>query len=455
MAEKNIRDFTAQDVDDALTALDSYDVFSTVPIDEESEALVKKLFEIIKPIKGVIDKERWEFWVSVPCGTLEEFEKEYGDDPNWTADEIKSEYHLLYPDPVKWYRLLFIHQEDGRRGDYYVIGCENTVKITINDVNQNHDQIPVDASAWIKWLIFKIEQVIEELKNGTYNENVKNNLPAKLKYGKILRKDYWDIYTEDREKYLERFAPGLIEEFLKYAENFAAEEDYGYIPENALKAMTARDFYEACAVGYEAAGYKGSSLRFEDSEEEHKRYGVTEDNGKATPKELYYRYADGRDNGLGNVPMDDPEAFYEWRQEKGPYFQMTGNHPWEIRGSWSLRDSIHLYAEIEEVDGDRKGYFRLSGDTYGTAPETIAFYVALRKAGYPVILSNGIEIAARLSETDYIGIIPDDLSSMAVKYGCDKFEEDIIDFVHLDEGDKPEKVIEKAEWLDIEPLYLT
>ena len=71
--------------------------------------------------------------------------------------------------------------------------------------------------------------------------------------------------------------------------------------------MTARQFYEACAVVYKRLQLpERVKWRFCDTDEEHERYGGT------TAKELYYMFADGRDDGLRNVPMDDAEEFDLW-----------------------------------------------------------------------------------------------------------------------------------------------
>lgn len=78
--------------------------------------------------------------------------------------------------------------------------------------------------------------------------------------------------------------------------------------------MTARVYYEACATLYEAWGLHGDSP-FTDSDLEHEHYGEN----KLTPKELYYATAGDEDNGLKNVPMDDPEAFREWHRRRGPF----------------------------------------------------------------------------------------------------------------------------------------
>lgn len=123
-----------------------------------------------------------------------------------------------------------------------------------------------------------------------------------------------------------------------------------------LKEMTARYFYEACATIYSALGLHRENViyQFEEQDTEHKRYGI----GKQTPKEMYYALADGRDNGLKNVPMDDSVAFEEWYHRKEPYYEFNGSHPWEIIPSMSISHSMHIFPMLTP---NKEWYFSLSG----------------------------------------------------------------------------------------------
>ena len=149
----------------------------------------------------------------------------------------------------------------------------------------------------------------------TYNTEIQKKLPDDYKYGVISRKDYWDIYPEDRADYRGAFKEWQIEEFLRCKDEFLTD----YIPGNCMRHMTARDFYEACAVCYKAVRMEQRvHFPFKDAKEEHLRYNGT------TPKELYYMFADGRDDGLSCVPLDDAAAFAEWHNQKGHTMNSTG-----------------------------------------------------------------------------------------------------------------------------------
>ena len=120
-------------------------------------------------------------------------------------------------------------------------------------------------------------------------------------------------------------------------------------------AMTANDFYKYCAVGYTAMGY---------------------DIGAMTPKEQYYRYADGRDGKLAEINGNSPEEFAEWLNGS----DWHGTHPWEVcRGGNSTHISLYVCCD------DCGFYFGLAGSSYSRSTETIKFYLALCRAGFPLL----------------------------------------------------------------------
>ena len=155
--------------------------------------------------------------------------------------------------------------------------------------------------------------------------------------------------------------------------------------------MTARTFYEACAVIYNSLGMHGDTktYKYQETDTERAHYGGIEQ----TPKELYYALADGRDNGLKNIPMDDPAAFKEWRDRKGPYYEFNGSHPWEIIPSFSISNSMHL-TPCENTSGEC--YFDLSGESPARMPDTIFASNALYEAGIPFEINGLDKIFARI-----------------------------------------------------------
>lgn len=408
---------------------------STRALDEESKAALLKLFEMTSVFEAVGDDDRKEFWIRAERGTIEEFREHY--DPDADEEELQEAYGYEYPDEVCWYHFTSVHH-NFRGEPFYGVFLNGSYILSAGDCNEKG--WPVNAVDFINWLSEKAEEVAEKCRKGTYNKEVNDLLLDKYKYGRISRKDYWDIYPERRKEYRECFEEKEIERFLELVRQ--QTED----PQAVVRKpqITARDFYEACAVCYRANELKPREcFWFKESESERQRYGTP------TPKELYYTYADGRDNGMMNVPMDDPEAFEEWLEDKGPYYEFNGSHPWEIVPAGSLAFSIHLFVHR---DRDREGFcFSLSGSQFSTSVETIRMYLALNDAGIPVILNDAKILAARFTETDRIGILPLEKYSF---YGATIDGENLRDLVNLSDGDHPDLVARKAVWSPRPELHL-
>ena len=434
MIDVNRKELKAYEVDYWISVLKGRDIFDCKNVDEKTEALIIRLFQTLERIKSHGDDKVRRFWITAPRGPFEDYLEDCADS-DCTEEEARKWYYADYPDEIKWYEFSSITRED-----YYGVFLANEYVLAVND--DNSSGYPMDASEFVEWLICKTKETIQALEDGTYNNRVREELPYKNRYGSISRRYYWDAFPEEREAFKENFTDEEIRKFLDYVDYQSGVGRGNSDGEDAYVDMTARDYYEACAIGYKAAGYEDRrSWRFEDSEEEHKRYG------DKTPKEMYYSYADGRDDGLSKVPVDDAEEFEKWFHKKGDYYESNGSHPYEIRPSGSIRYSIHLIPRKREGSEDR-WYLALSGDAYVTSIETIKMFIGMREAGLPVVLGNAEGIADRLRETDTIGILPETVPSFAARYGHPLYDEDVVDFINLPyEQDKAEMIIAHAEWM--------
>ena len=420
--------------------------FDATEIEKNSQEMLKELFKVTDAIEAVGDDDRKQFWLRAPRGSFDAYKEEY-DPEDYTEDELRKMFERDYPDEEAWYLFQSAHHTDTHDGEeFYGVFLANEYVLNINDPNVKG--FPVDATELIEWLIESAKRVVSDLEKGIYNQEVKEKLPVQKKYGTILRRDYWDIRTDLREGYRGAFKEGEIDMFLAYAAAFP-DDDFEEPREQCLSEMTARKYYEACGIAYRAVDYKERDCwRYKETDEERKRYG-----GK-TPKELYYSYADGRDDGLMRVPMDDAEEFEKWKDQKGDYYEFNGHHPYEIRTSMSSRFTIHLYPCRIKEDNAEKWYFSLSGNEEYVSIETIKMYLALRKAGLPVCLYSGREMASRLAETDRIGILPDTVPAFYARYGDSHFPDDVLDHINLYNEDLADRIVAKAEWLEQEPVRL-
>lgn len=206
-----------------------------------------------------------------------------------------------------------------------------------------------------------------------------------------------DERKEDaRNSFFKNISPADVAEFVKCASE--QDSDRRRLT-NHLKEMTANDFFSFCALGYKENNYEGCEL---------------------SPREQYYKHADGRDDGLGEIDGDSPEAFHEWYNDRNHH----GGHPWEVcRGGNSTHVSLYVHE-------DEDGYtLTVAGDAWTRTIESVKFYLALHRAGLPVYMMEAAALADRLTEKEKIGIVPEGVMPAC----CHSYfpNEHIIDFMNL------------------------
>ena len=383
-------------------------------LDEKSRRLLLGIFKKTDIIEPSGDNDKKMFFIRLQRGSYEDFIAEYeeGDTEGYTEEKFEKDY----PEEEKWYPVTMLHSE-GFRGEeeMYSVFINRDYVLSIGDPGIGKAP-EIDAAEFITAFGEAVDRALTKMKAGVYNDEIRDHLPYENRYGKILRKDYWNIYPEMRKSFTESFSGDDREEFIK-----EDAEDHRC---GRLKEMTARTFFEACAAGYKGAGIEmrripgKGSLYERDPQEETDKY-----KGKYTPREWYRSLADGRDDGLTRLPLDDPEAFHAWTKEEEPYYQFNGSHPWEV-------DAVRLLFFGVRKDGYGY-YFAVWGGNVKSIPKIVSFYLAVKRAGYPIALyADGIRDV--VLEEDYIEISP---------YGYR-----IGDCVSLIEEEKREEVIEKAVW---------
>ena len=410
--------------------------FGTYALSKEGKdsliSLAEKL-KVLKPKEDSSMRYRWEFWTELRRPTREEYiEYHFDEDLN---DETQKEtlagyWEEDYPDENVWYKITVIEDHAIKEKSFYGVFVNNDYVLSIGDPNELRSWAPTDAQELLSWLHESADETIEKVRSGTYNEWIEKNLPYKYRTGTILRKDYYDAYPCERASFRAGLTAAEIEEFCKKAKEKPEDNKVKYMPQ-----MTARMFFEACAIGYKAADYEERHLRlFTDTEEEKERYDGL------TPRELYSIYADGRDDNLTHIPLDDPNIFSAWCDGDERYCIFNGHHACEVVGRFSISHSIHLYP-MQTEDG---WYFALSGDAQRTSTEIVKWLNAISKK-YTIFLLNGDALVARYEETDRIAILP---ANEPVLWG-DNYSErvghGILDAINLPEG--YEKILNKIEWL--------
>jgi hypothetical protein len=290
-------------------------------------------------------------------------------------------------------------------------------KLVLQITNEPQQDCLVDNSTLATWLTNAVDKAIEMLRVNTYNQSVGDNLPFNERLGKIKRTDYWSIYPEFRQDYFSAIDPNGIQEFLDYVSNQPEGKPATRIPQ-----LTARFFFDCCEIGYTANNYEISP--------------------EFSAKQLYVKYADGRDDGLLELDEGSAEAFLDWYHDRKNH----GGHPWEVcRGGNSTHISLYVNQD------DEGWYMSLAGSSCGRSVETIKFYLALAKQNISISLRDSVGIVARLTEADYIGIVPEEIIP---RYCGGLFPDTrILDFINFPHDDT-DKVIAATEWYPIPKVKL-
>ena len=185
---------------------------------------------------------------------------------------------------------------------------------------------------------------------------------------------------------------------------------------------------------------------WEDGEEEKIRYG------DLTPKEWYYAVADGRDDGLCRIPLDDAEFFAGRIRHKPPYFpyELYGGHPWDIIYKYSFK--LRLFVDPEWNSDKCK--LVIIGDSADRSTEIIRAFLALRKEGYAVELRGYEILTARLLEKDYLSVVEEADPSYHGSTIAGHFARDEISLYKIKDKEILDKIIQETEWEKLDEVKL-
>lgn len=419
--------FVAPNFDRLICCFDNHYRNSSKPSTELSEA-IDKLFDLVKNIKPLKDNDEIKMvWIRVPRGDISDFGDyqemlEYEEVSNY--DEYLQLWKERYPNEFEWYRVVFSEYKNFKAAS---INNNTIINAEMGSPTENKDCYDEFAIGLIKLLIIAINDIMNFIKSNKYIELINREVPYKYRKGVIKRKLLWEINSEEKKDTFNGLSEETYKKFCNYIENGEnSTERIGRIGN-----FTARDFFTACAIGYRACSYDGTDLPIIDQ---------------------YLKHADGRDGGLtgrkydciGNgVDLDDSEAWNKWYNDRTHF----GGHPWEVcRGG----NSTHVSLYVSDYNKDnRKGYyFVVAGKSFGRAAETVNFYVAIKEAGYPIVIEDGDAMLARYKATDYVGIVPHLVPTRYCESLFDKKYGTILDFMHVYDDDL-EKFGDKIEWIEL------
>ena len=391
------------------------------PITHATYLKLKDIYDVFSYIKPGKDDEIRHTWIEVKRGPIEAFGdytefKESGEVES--HEEFEQLWKEYYPEETKWYKFSTSKFRDEK---CFFLNEKLFSIIKEEDRTSYNEIIPGIFENYIFWLLEKIRVEMNKLQRNPkeYNTYIKHNLSRSKRFGKINRKDFWNIIDDNAirpDRNLGKVAIEKLKTLAKAMENKEA---------SSLNEMTANLFFRICEICYDANDY------------------FTGHEISISPLKKYLMMADGRDAGLRNIDGDSPDAFNKWYHSN----EILGSHPWEIcRGG----NSTHISLFISEVRNTWK--VRLAGSSIGRVEETVRMAIALYENKIPFQLTDMEEIARMVTGNDFIGIVPD---TIFPRYCNSLFpkEDNIIDFMNLGfKKDITPRIIEKTYWYPLEDI---
>lgn len=388
---------------------------------ESDDLIINDIFSLLNKISRFEDKidKRWKLWLQIDRGTIDDYgsyeeAKEWGEVSSYK--EFEEEWKWRFPNKEEWILLWAIeHKDDNKRFIFL-----NRELVYRSDGEWVYDYNYPKQKRFYKWILYAVSKSIKKIEKNTYNKYVDDNLPYKHRTGVIARKDMWEINPEMKKEYFKELT---TKEFKRFIPWICQQKDNLPVGKY-IKNMTAKKFYDCCALGYKANKYDGLE-------------GLSS-------KEQYYKKADRRDEGLSEIKLNSSKEFEEWYNDR----ERSGGHPWEVVAGGN---STHI--DLFVCKNENGYYFAVRGKAYWCTVESIKFYNALRENNIAVVLEDAEEIKRSVLGEDEIGIVPHDVFP---RYCESMFPgKDIILFEHLPyEEDELNKMLPKITWLKEEEQFL-
>lgn len=385
---------------------------------------VKAVYEMMKGIKSGADYDSHQIWMEVPRGDI----KEFGDFDEFldageveTYEEFENLWREFYPEETKWYSLTVMKYGE----DFYLsVNSELNFSIRVQEpCSSGHTQSGNDLISFIDRLYLIVKDVTDIILTSVedYNYYVGKNLPYQKRFGRIRRKELWEIFGGETIRPDKNLGSEIIAKFM---EIIVKQRNIDYNP--LISEMTADDFFRYCEICYDANFY-------------FKDVGTI-----LTPNEKYSRMADGRDAGLTDIEGNSPQALFNWYQSG----ERLGAHPWEIcRGG----NSTHISLYLNRQEGSWQ--LILAGSSIVRVEETVRMAVSLHNKHIPFMLRDAEEILKMVTGEDFIGIVPDTVIP-SYCHGSFPAPDRIIDFMNLGLN-KANEIIEKSFWYPLERIELS
>jgi hypothetical protein len=246
------------------------------------------------------------------------------------------------------------------------------------------------------------------------------NLPLEMRYGVVAKSVVWKLYP-DWYRVDAALGKTKTARFVAYVRDGKYRSEYT----GHHRKMSLALYMKYCKVAYKA------NLR-------HLKGTI---NKNMSGLAMYKRLADGRHEGLAELPMNSADAFKQWYHSK-----RGGGHPWEVyRGG----NTTHIDLGVIEKAGGWSVY--VMGSSTSRMAETIRIALALEKAGLPVEIPDAQEMKSRLLGMDNMGIIP----NFIINHRASQIFENgdrVYDCVHLQDFSRKNRILPFITWKPIDPI---
>jgi hypothetical protein len=392
---------------------------------QKMAVILEQLRESLHAIKPQLDGQDkvWSLWIRSKRGPMsafidnDEYEEMLESGEIQSRDELESLRKSYYPEDINWHKVSFRIYEN-----MFILIFDTKIVFQLDHETGQISGVSFEEDKLVEFLLWVQSNVKKEIKTASrdidaYNEYIAENLPLHKRFGKIKRLQLWQHIPE-----MERLDVTLGKTHLRQFETAVNKMNTKAL----IPTMTADQFFHYCELCYDANHY------FKDKQ-------------PMTPRSKYKKMADGRDEGLVEIPGKSDKAFDDWYRKKAH----TGGHPWEIcRGG----NSTHITLMVNKKPNGWQLY--LAGSSRVRVVETARMAIALSEHDIPFVLEDDQALLQMLKGTDYFGIVPKD---MTPKYchSCFPDEDKIIDFINPWHDDEVAEVITKyAAWYPLDRLEL-
>lgn len=309
---------------------------------------------------------------------------------SYTIESIDSIWEVIFPHKTSRYEVYHYMRVTKYRDTFYMglidgelcsleIRMNKSVQVAqsfgsshrVDDPARGWNSLISSARNWLK--IVKKDWI-------KANKQVWLSYPLNRRYGiachSLIRESLADMYRLDQE-----LGKAKTKKFIKLVEQ---GEVRGYGSE--ISSMSANDYFEYCKIAYI------SGQRKDDSVDEN-----------LSGRQMYERYADGRDEGLLEIAENSKEEFADWIDGKHPK-RTRGGHPWEIKRGGN---TTHINLSVSRCNYNKESFLvQLSGRSISRLKETICMFLGVHAAGLPITIDDPEGIRKRLLAQDNIGIVP-------------------------------------------------